>query len=129
MTNFDPQTEPNSDRPANAAPSDPGRAHELGPSTTTRVELTDRVAETLAVGRPLARALVETTLDLVTEALTLGQNVKISGFGQFVVRDKAARVGRNPKTEEVVPIAPRRVVTFRASPGLKARVEQRGLGE
>ena len=56
------------------------------------------------------------------DALTAGENVKISGFGTFLLRDKAERVGRNPKTGVEVPITPRRVVTFRASQMLKDQI-------
>ncbi len=59
--------------------------------------------------------MVETILDLMSDALARGENVKISGFGTFVLRDKTARVGRNPKTGVEVPISPRRVLTFRPS--------------
>jgi integration host factor subunit alpha len=58
----------------------------------------------------------------MSDALAAGQNVKISGFGTFVLRDKAERVGRNPKTGIEVPILPRRVMTFRASQAMRARV-------
>ena len=66
--------------------------------------------------------IVESILDHMSEALADGQNVKISGFGTFVLRDKAQRVGRNPKTGIEVPILPRRVMTFRASQTMRARV-------
>jgi integration host factor subunit alpha len=56
------------------------------------------------------------------EALAVGENVKISGFGTFLLRDKAERIGRNPKTGIEVPITPRRVLTFRASQMLKDRI-------
>jgi len=66
--------------------------------------------------------LVEQVLDLVADALEQGENVKISGFGTFVLRDKSERVGRNPKTGIEVPITPRRVLTFRPSQSLRDRV-------
>jgi len=66
--------------------------------------------------------MVESILDLMSDALAEGQNVKISGFGTFLLRDKSERVGRNPKTGVEVPITPRRVLTFRASQMLKDRV-------
>jgi integration host factor subunit alpha len=56
------------------------------------------------------------------DALSDGENVKISGFGSFILRDKRERIGRNPKTGVEVPITPRRVLTFRASQKLKARI-------
>lgn len=67
-------------------------------------------------------AMVEAILDAMGAALERGENVKITGFGTFVLRDKGARVGRNPKTGEETPIAPRRVVTFRASGVLKDKI-------
>ncbi len=66
--------------------------------------------------------MVERTLDLVVEALGRGEEVKLSGFGVFQVRSKRARMGRNPKTGEPAAIDPRRVITFRASQVMKARV-------
>ena len=66
--------------------------------------------------------MVESILDHMTTALEEGENVKISGFGTFLLRDKGQRIGRNPKTGIEVPITPRRVLTFRASQMLKERI-------
>ena len=66
--------------------------------------------------------LVEAILRLMCGAMSQGENVKISGFGSFILRDKKERVGRNPKTGIEVPITPRRVMTFRASQLLKERI-------
>lgn len=66
--------------------------------------------------------VVESVLQHISDALAAGESVKISSFGTFSVRDKAARVGRNPKTGEEVPILPRRVLTFRPSHLMKERV-------
>ena len=66
--------------------------------------------------------LVESVLDNMSDALVKGEQVKISSFGTFSVREKSARVGRNPKTGEEVPINPRRVLTFRPSHLMKDRV-------
>jgi len=66
--------------------------------------------------------MVEAILNHMSKAMEQGENVKISGFGSFVLRDKKERVGRNPKTGVEVPITPRRVLTFRASQLLKERV-------
>ena len=66
--------------------------------------------------------MVETILEEMTDALERGENVKISGFGTFLLRDKGERIGRNPKTGVEVPITPRRVLTFRASQMLKDRI-------
>ena len=66
--------------------------------------------------------MVEAILEHMSSALEQGENVKISGFGTFLLRDKAQRIGRNPKTGVEVPITPRRVLTFRASQMLKERI-------
>jgi len=66
--------------------------------------------------------VVERVLHHMCHGLSLGQNVKISGFGTFILRDKGERVGRNPKTGVEVPIAPRRVLTFRASQIMRERI-------
>lgn len=66
--------------------------------------------------------MVESILEHMSTALERGENVKISGFGTFLLRDKGERVGRNPKTGIEVPITPRRVMTFRASQMLKDRI-------
>ena len=66
--------------------------------------------------------MVESILNHMCEALAKGENVKISGFGTFLLRDKGERVGRNPKTGEEVPILPRRVMTFKSSNVLKSRI-------
>jgi integration host factor subunit alpha len=68
--------------------------------------------------------MVERTLDLIAQALQDGEIVKLSGFGVFQVREKRARMGRNPKTGEPAAIDPRRVISFRASQVMKAKVEQ-----
>ncbi len=70
--------------------------------------------------------MVEDILSHMCESLSNGENVKISGFGTFVLRDKGERVGRNPKTGIEVPIAPRRVLTFRASQMMRDRIVSGG---
>ena len=72
---------------------------------------------------PLSKEIVESFFGEIREALSKGEQVKLSGFGNYTPRDKSARPGRNPKTGEEIPIAPRRVVTFRAGQKLKSRVE------
>jgi integration host factor subunit alpha len=76
----------------------------------------------LGLSRSDSLTMVESILDLMSDALAEGENVKISGFGTFLLRDKSERIGRNPKTGVEVPITPRRVLTFRASQMLKDRV-------
>lgn len=74
------------------------------------------------MSRNESATIVESILSYMSDALSEGQNVKISGFGTFVLRDKAQRIGRNPKTGIEVPILPRRVMTFRASQAMRSRV-------
>ena len=69
-----------------------------------------------------SKAVVEQVLEHMCSALAKGENVKISGFGSFILREKGQRIGRNPKTGVEVPIAPRRVLTFRASQMLRDRI-------
>ncbi|MBB6123324.1 integration host factor subunit alpha [Sphingobium subterraneum] len=91
-------------------------------STLTRADLAERLNVQIGLSRAESATIVEAILDLICNALVDGNNVKISGFGTFVLRDKTERVGRNPKTGVVVPIAPRRVLTFRASQTLRDRI-------
>ncbi len=91
-------------------------------STLTRADLADALNRKMGLSRAESLTLVESILDRMSDALAGGANVKISGFGTFLLRDKAQRVGRNPKTGVEVPITPRRVMTFRASQLLKDRV-------
>ena len=84
-------------------------------STLTRADLADVVHRNLALSRAESVGVVERVLHHMCHALSDGANVKISGFGTFILRDKGQRIGRNPKTGVEVPIAPRRVMTFRAS--------------
>ncbi|WP_347303541.1 integration host factor subunit alpha [Croceibacterium sp. TMG7-5b_MA50] len=90
--------------------------------TLTRADLAETLNRKLGLSRAESLNLVESILAKMCEALSEGQNVKISSFGSFVLRDKRERVGRNPKTGIEVPITPRRVMTFRASQKLKDRI-------
>ena len=90
--------------------------------TLTRADIAELLNKQVGLSRAESAELVEQVLDMVTEALETGENVKISGFGTFVLRDKNERVGRNPKTGIEVPITPRRVLTFRPSQTLRDRV-------
>jgi integration host factor subunit alpha len=98
-------------------------AHMPG-ETLTRADLAEAVHEEVGLSRQECAALVERTLEMIAQALERGEAVKLSGFGVFQVRDKRARMGRNPKTGEPASIDPRRVITFRASQLMKARVEK-----
>jgi integration host factor subunit alpha len=91
--------------------------------TITRADLTEAVADTVGLSRTEAADLVEQVLGEMRMALTSGESVKLSGFGVFSVRHKSKRIGRNPKTGAVVPIEPRRSLTFSASPLLRARMD------
>lgn len=90
--------------------------------TLTRAEIAEAIHRKLGLSRAESLAMVETILQHMSNALSSGENVKISGFGTFLLRDKGERVGRNPKTGIEVPITPRRVLTFRASQMLKDRI-------
>ena len=83
--------------------------------TLTRADLAEALHHQVGLSRADSAKLVEQILGQMCEALSKGENVKISGFGTFILRDKGQRIGRNPKTGVEVPIAPRRVMTFRAS--------------
>lgn len=90
--------------------------------TLTRADLAETINRKMGLSRAESLDLVEEILDKMGEALEGGENVKISGFGSFILRDKRERVGRNPKTGVEVPITPRRVMSFRASQLLKDRI-------
>ena len=94
----------------------------MSDKTLTRMDLGEAVFREVGLSRNESSDLVESVLDHVSDALVGGDNVKISSFGTFSLRDKKARVGRNPKTGEEVPITPRRVLTFRPSHLMKERV-------
>ena len=91
-------------------------------TTLTRADLSEKIHTEIGLSRAESAGLVEQVLGHMCGALTEGQNVKISGFGSFILRDKGERVGRNPKTGVEVPIAPRRVLTFRASQMMRDRI-------
>jgi len=89
----------------------------------TKAEMAERLFEELGLNKREAKEIVEIFFEEVRGALENGQQVKLSGFGNFDLRDKKQRPGRNPKTGEEIPITARRVVTFRPGQKLKARVE------
>jgi integration host factor subunit alpha len=94
----------------------------------TRADLAQAVAYAVGLPRHEATALAEQVLTEICDTLERGENVKLSGFGNFVVREKGERTGRNPKTGVEVPIEPRRVVTFTPSPNLKDHVNGQPAG-
>jgi integration host factor subunit alpha len=85
----------------------------------TKAEIVERVYERVGFPKKEAADIVELVFDLMKETLEHGEKIKVSGFGNFVVKEKKARRGRNPQTGEEIEIAPRRVLTFRPSQTLK----------
>ncbi len=92
--------------------------------TVTRADLTEAVYQEVGLSRNESAQLVESVLEQISSTLARGESVKLSSFGTFSLRDKAQRIGRNPKTGEEVPILPRRVLVFRASHVLKNRMNR-----
>ncbi len=90
--------------------------------TVTRADLSESIHNEIGLSRSECAGLVEDILARMSDALARGENVKISGFGTFILRDKNQRIGRNPKSVVEVPISPRRVLTFRASQKLRDRI-------
>ncbi|WER44591.1 integration host factor subunit alpha [Cupriavidus sp. WKF15] len=93
--------------------------------TLTKAELAEMLFDQVGLNKRESKDMVEAFFDVIREALEQGDSVKLSGFGNFQLRDKPQRPGRNPKTGEVIPITARRVVTFHASQKLKSQVEER----
>ena len=91
-------------------------------NTITRAQLADAIYAQVGLSRNESASLLESVLERISASLADGKSVKLSAFGTFSVRQKAQRVGRNPKTGIEVPISPRRVLSFRASQVLKARI-------
>ncbi|NRA71769.1 MAG: integration host factor subunit alpha [Gammaproteobacteria bacterium] len=89
----------------------------------TKAEMAEHLFEKLDFSKKDAKEMVELFFEELRDCLEHGEQIKLSGFGNFDLRDKAERPGRNPKTGEDIPISARRVVTFRAGQKLKARVE------
>lgn len=90
--------------------------------TITRADLCEAVYQKLGLSRAESSELVETVLKEISDTLVSGETVKLSSFGSFVVREKGERIGRNPKTGVEVPITPRRVLVFKPSNVMKARI-------
>ena len=91
--------------------------------TLTKAELAEMLFEQVGLNKREAKDMVETFFEEISDALERGESVKLSGFGNFQLRDKPQRPGRNPKTGQEIPISARRVVTFHASQKLKAMVD------
>ncbi len=92
--------------------------------TLTKADMVEHLFEELGLNKREAKDLIEMFFEEVRDALETGKNVKLSGFGNFMLRDKTQRPGRNPKTGEEIPVTARRVVTFRPGQKLKQRVEE-----
>ncbi|MGL4496873.1 MAG: integration host factor subunit alpha [Beijerinckiaceae bacterium] len=90
--------------------------------TVTRADLCEAVYQRLGLSRSESALLVEQVLQEISDCIARGENVKLSSFGSFLVRSKRERIGRNPKTGVEVPITPRRVMVFKASNVMKARI-------
>ena len=102
-------------------PTSPANASGDTP-TLTKAELAELLFDNVGLNKREAKDMVEAFFEVIRDALESGDSVKLSGFGNFQLRDKPQRPGRNPKTGEAIPIAARRVVTFHASQKLKALV-------
>jgi integration host factor subunit alpha len=94
-------------------------------ATLTKAELAEMLFERVGLNKRESKDLVDLFFQEVSDALEAGLSVKLSGFGNFQLRDKPQRPGRNPKTGELIPISARRVVTFHASQKLKAQIDSR----
>jgi integration host factor subunit alpha len=96
----------------------------MSENTITRAQLTEAVYQEVGLSRNESADLLESVLDMIADTLANDETVKISSFGSFSVRSKGERIGRNPKTGEEVPILPRKVLVFRPSQVLKARINE-----
>ncbi|HLS98445.1 MAG: integration host factor subunit alpha [Porticoccaceae bacterium] len=92
-------------------------------SALTKADMAEMLFEELGLNKREAKEIVESFFEEIRRALENNEQVKLSGFGNFDLRDKSTRPGRNPKTGEEIPITARRVVTFKPGQKLKARVE------
>ena len=95
----------------------------------TKAQLADMLYQQIGLNKRESKDMIEAFFDLITQSLVEGNDVKISGFGNFQIRTKSARPGRNPRTGEVIPITARRVVTFHASHKLKDLIQSENPGQ
>jgi len=95
----------------------------------TKAQLAEMLYQQIGLNKRESKDMIEAFFDLITQSLVEGNDVKISGFGNFQIRTKSARPGRNPRTGEVIPIAARRVVTFHASHKLKDLIQSEIPGQ
>lgn len=96
-------------------------------SALSKAIIVEALCNEMGLGKSDAREVLDLFFEEIRQALEKGQNVKLSGFGNFILRDKLARPGRNPKTGENIPVAARRVVTFKSGLKLKAKIEERDV--
>lgn len=92
--------------------------------TLTKADLSKHLDQAIGLSNKESKEIVELFFQYISDSLIKGQQVKISGFGNFTLHDKKERPGRNPRTGEEVPVTARRVVTFHCGQKLKARVEK-----
>ena len=92
----------------------------------TKAQLAELLFEKIGLNKRESKEMIDAFFDLVVDSLVSGVDVKLSGFGNFQIRAKAPRPGRNPRTGEAIPIGSRRVVTFHASHKLKEQIQQEG---
>ena len=92
--------------------------------TLTKAEIVDQILNNVELSQQEAKDFVDAFYEEIAYSLEQGQDVKLSGFGNFTLHDKSARPGRNPKTGEEVLIAPRRVVTFKSGQKMKSEIQQ-----
>lgn len=92
-------------------------------STLTKIDLVEQLHQQIGLNKREAKELVENFFEEIRVALENGHDVKLSGFGNFILRDKKQRPGRNPKTGEEIPVSARRVVTFKTGLKLKGLIE------
>lgn len=95
----------------------------------TKAQLSDLLFEQIGLNKRESKDMIDAFFDLIASSLVDGTDVKISGFGNFQIRTKAPRPGRNPRTGEAIPIQARRVVTFHASHKLKEQIQDDGKSE
>lgn len=100
----------------------------LETSALTKAQLAEMLFEQIGLNKRESKDMVDAFFDLIAQSLVDGQDVKLSGFGNFQIRTKAPRPGRNPRTGELIPIAARRVVTFHASSKLKELIQGESSG-
>ena len=95
----------------------------------TKAHLAELLFEQIGLNKRESKDMIDAFFDLISDSLVEGNDVKVSGFGNFQIRTKAPRPGRNPRTGEAIPIEARRVVTFHASHKLKNQIQGNGAAE